>query len=127
MLLRARHLLVPHHREVAALLDRHVGEGDREWADRADDIDLMAELSMCSNCLSRSNHSAQLLRCAPRLRGALIIIAAAVVDVGAGIIRALAQLLEDGTGPPVKMGVDDVHGSVSVPGCIILFVSRRGC
>ncbi len=41
--LRARHLLVPHQGEVAALIRRQIREGDRERPDRADHVDLMAE------------------------------------------------------------------------------------
>ncbi len=48
---------------------------------------------------------------------AVIVVSAGLVHIGAGKLRlgALTQLVEDRAGPPVKMGINDVHGSVSFP------------
>ena len=40
---------------------------------------------------------------------ALIVVAAPLIALGAGILFALAQALEDGARPPVEMRIDDVH------------------
>src|SRR5215469_10232122 len=42
-----------------------------------------------------------------------IAVAAASIGRGLGKVRALAELLQDRAGPPVKMRVDDVHGAAS--------------
>jgi hypothetical protein len=43
---------------------------------------------------------------------AKIAVAALVVDVRPGEFLALAQLVENRSGPPMEMGVDDVHGAL---------------
>jgi len=43
---------------------------------------------------------------------AVIAVTALVVDVGLGEILAFAQLVENRSGPPMEMRVDDVHGAL---------------
>jgi hypothetical protein len=111
--LRARHLLVPHDGVVAALLDRHVGEGNRERPDRADHVDPVAEAVHVFELLVEIEPLRPGIEMLAAGGSAHVVVAAALVDPGLGEFAALAQLVENRAGPPMEMRVDDVHGTTS--------------
>src|SRR5215472_5302567 len=49
---------------------------------------------------------------AARAGAAEIAVAALVIDFGPRELAALAELVENRPGPPMEMGVDDVHGAL---------------
>src|SRR6185369_12431331 len=109
-LLRARHLLVPHDGVVATLLDRHVGEGNRERPDGADHIDAMAEAVHVFELLVEIEPLGPAVEMLAAVGAASVVVATARVDAGARVVPALAKLVENGSRPPMEMRVDDVHG-----------------
>ena len=112
-LLRAGHLLVPHDGVVAAFLDRHVGERDRERADRADHVDPVAEAVHVFELLVEIEPLGPGVEMLAGLGPAHVVVAAALVDPSLGEILALAELFENRAGPPMEMRVDDMHGMMS--------------
>ena len=114
-LLRAGHLLVPHQRVVAAFLDRHVGERHRERADRADHVDAVAEAVHVFELLVEIEPLGPGVEMLAAGVAAHVVVAAALVDARLGEVLALAELLENRAGPPMKMRIDDVHGRAVLP------------
>src|SRR3984885_2916225 len=111
--LRARHMLVPHHRGLTALLRRQVGEINRKGAERADHAHLMAEaIHVLELPVEIEPFRPGVDRWASIM--SQITVSAAAVAFRARIAAALAELLEDVSRPPVEMGIDDPHGVYSL-------------
>ena len=108
-ILRGRHLLVPHQRIVAPFFEWHVGERNRERADRAHHVDAVAEAVHVFELLVEIEPLGPGVEMLAGVGAAHVVVAAALVDPALGVLGALAELLEDRARPPVKVGVDDVH------------------
>ena len=119
-LLRARHLLVPHDGVVAAFLDRHVGERNRERADRAHHIDPVAEAVHVFELLVEIEPLGPAVEMSAAACTARVVVAALAVHRGPRVVLALAQLVEDRARPPMKMRIDDVHAEVPAAKSAIL-------
>ena len=127
--LGARHLLVPHGRHVATLRGRQVRKGDRERPDGAHHVHLMAEPVHVLELLVEIEPLGPAVDRQAAAGAALIAVAAAGVGRGARKVLALAELLQDRPGPPMEMGIDNVHdgapaGTGARPGLICFDNSR---
>ncbi len=113
LLLRGRHLLVPHQRVVAAFSDRHVGERHRERPDRADHVDPVAEAVHVFELLVEIEPLGPGVQVLTGIGAAHVVVAAALVDLAPRVVLPRAELVENRARPPMEMGIDDVHGAQS--------------
>src|ERR1700736_3125210 len=108
--LRAGHFLVPGDGVVASFLDWHIGEGDRERPDGADHVDIVSEPVHVFKLLVEIEPFGPAVEMLSTARAPHVVVAALPVDLGTGIFLAPAKLVENGSGPPMEMRVNDVHG-----------------
>ena len=108
--LRARHLLVPHHRIIASLARRHVRKCNGERPDRAHDVDLVAEPVHVRELLVEIEPIGPAVEVRAGAVAAPVVVTAVGVAPSAWESLPLAKLVEHRARPPMEMGVDDVHG-----------------
>jgi hypothetical protein len=109
-LLRAGHLFVPEHGQIAPLGGRQLGKGDRERPDGAHHVNIVAKPVHMRQLL------VQIEPCGPG--GQLVIGVAVVAEIDviavavqfdAWIAFAFVQRFENRAGPPMKVGIDNAH------------------
>jgi hypothetical protein len=111
--LRTGHFLIPEQGIIAPHFGFHIREMNRKWADRAHNIYLVAQSVHMGKLIVEIEPFLPAVQRIDAVGVAFVGIATPVIHGDAGIAGALTEMLQKRSGPPVKMGIDDMHGAYS--------------